>query len=612
MKQKEKGNKNTASHSYNAVGNIGYMLGKLWDWDKRTFYYMLLQIPVVVLISIIGVYLPKIVLSELERNASAFELISKILEVTSALIICVYLERRAAAVIHWSSGFYRHNFLRLLLAKTCDTDYENLENIDFKNLYHEYFMDNINQWGPMEKAISSFQLLCSNIIGFLFFSTLTVFLNPILTIVVIVTTLINSFFLKKNREFEKAMRTKLAKVDRECHYIIGRSSDFSMGKDIRLYRMKEWFLDIYRRSAKRATELRDLVLKNRLLCSSVDYGLVFIRDGAAYGYLIYMVLWKNMSVSDFVLYFGVIASLSGWFSKLLSNIQDLSLVSAAVSSIRKLLDFPDRSNRGPGLKLRYDIPCDIELRNVCYTYPGAGKPTIKNISLKIKKGEKLAIVGINGAGKTTLVKLICGFYTPTDGSVHVNGHGLEEYNRDEYYDLISVVFQDVQFLPLTIGENIAQGKYNANEKDRIYDCLRMAGIYEKVEKLGKGIDTNMGKGIVNDATDFSGGESQKLILARALYKNSPVLILDEPTAALDPIAEQQMYLKYSSLAKGKTTVFISHRLSSTRFCDRIVLMENGEIIESGTHDQLMEMGGKYSEMFEIQSHYYKDNACQVS
>ena len=266
-------------------------------------------------------------------------------------------------------------------------------------------------------------------------------------------------------------------------------------------------------------------------------------------------------------------------------------------------------NRGKGVELpkEYELPCDIELRNIYYKYPGAEDYTIKNINLHIKKGEKLALVGVNGAGKTTLVKLICGLYTPTKGEIYINGKKSSSYNRDEYYTLFSVVFQDIHLLPVSIEKNISLQLEEEINSEKVDKVIKMSGLMEKVKSLEKGKDTLLVKSVYKEAIELSGGEMQKLMLARALYKNGPIIILDEPTAALDPIAENEIYRQYNQLTKEHTSIFISHRLSSTRFCDRIVFIQDGKIIEEGDHYSLMELDGEYKNMFDKQSHYYKDS-----
>lgn len=332
-------------------------------------------------------------------------------------------------------------------------------------------------------------------------------------------------------------------------------------------------------------------------------------DGLTYGFLIYLVIYKNMPLGNFVFYFGAVAGFSTWLSGIIKNINSLNTMSLEVSDLREYLEMEDKMNRGTGVELptSYELPCDIELKNVYYKYPGAEHYTIKNMSFHIKKGEKIALVGVNGAGKTTLVKLICGLYTPTKGEIYINGKKSSVYNRDDYYNLFSVVFQDNHLLPISIEKNIALKLKEDIDDEKINRILSMSGLLGKIKTLPKGKETLMIKSIHEEATELSGGELQKLMLARALYKAAPIIILDEPTAALDPIAENEIYEKYNDLTKAHTSIFISHRLSSTRFCDRILFIEQGQIREEGDHYSLMDKGGKYKEMYDMQSYYYKDN-----
>ena len=214
-------------------------------------------------------------------------------------------------------------------------------------------------------------------------------------------------------------------------------------------------------------------------------------------------------------------------------------------------------------------------------------------------------MGLNGAGKTTLVKLICGFLDPTGGRVLLNGQDIRQYNRRDYYKLFEAVFQDFSVLSCTVAENVAQAMDGIDE-EKVRYCLDQAGLTEKITSLPAGIKTHVGRDVYLDGVEFSGGQTQRLMLARALYKDGPILVLDEPTAALDPIAEHDIYMKYSEMTAGKTSVFISHRLASTRFCDRIIFLDHGAIAEEGTHQSLLAQGGGYARLFEVQSHYYRE------
>lgn len=232
-----------------------------------------------------------------------------------------------------------------------------------------------------------------------------------------------------------------------------------------------------------------------------------------------------------------------------------------------------------------------------------------HLNLTIRPGERLAVVGLNGAGKTTLVKLICGLQDPTEGRVLLNGEDIRQYDREAYYRLFSAVFQQFSILEATLAENVAQTVENI-DLGRVKDCVNKAGLAQKAEALPQGYETHIGRQVYEDGVELSGGETQRLMLARALYKDGPVLVLDEPTAALDPIAENDIYLKYNQMTQGRTSVYISHRLASTRFCDRILFLENGGIAEEGTHEELMERGGSYAALFQVQSKYYQEEGTQ--
>lgn len=335
--------------------------------------------------------------------------------------------------------------------------------------------------------------------------------------------------------------------------------------------------------------------------------LNLFREAIAYAYLVYLVINGFLTVSDFIFYFGIITGFSNWVMGLVYSVTQIEYCCRDCAAYRAYVESEDSADSGTGID---GISLEtIELKNASFKYPQADKPTLKNINLKFNQGEKIAIVGENGAGKTTLIKLLCGLYSPTGGQLLLNGCDTADISKSAYFDLFSPIFQDYYFLPMTVSQNIT-ASLEPDEK-RLNEALEKAGILEKINSLPNKENSLMDREVYKDAVDFSGGEKQKLLLAKAIYKNAPVLILDEPTAALDPIAENELYLKYNELTQGKLSFFISHRLSSTRFCDRILFVSGGEVAEQGTHDELMALKGAYYRMYMLQSYYYREREVAV-
>ena len=396
-------------------------------------------------------------------------------------------------------------------------------------------------------------------------------------------------------------------------YASAKARDLKLAKDIRIFGLQGWMQDLFDSSLAVYQDFCFKKERHQLWADLLDLLLAFARNGIAYGYLVYITAAGRLSAAEFLLYFSAVSGFSGWVSGILSDFVRLSQQCVDLSALKEYLSLPEPYplEGGKPLDIQPHQPCRLELRDVSYRYPEAERDTISHMNLTIAPGEKLAIVGLNGAGKTTLIKLLCGFLEPTGGQVLLNGQDIRQYNRRDYYKLFSAVFQKFVILPGTIAENVAQRRTEEGiDRDRVWQCIRQAGLTDKIASLPQGLDTKMVRTVYEDAVELSGGETQRLMLARALYKNGPVLVLDEPTAALDPIAEDDIYRKYDSMTAGNTSIFISHRLASTRFCDRILLLDHGSIAEEGTHDQLLARGGKYAQLFALQSRYYQKGAIQ--
>ena len=376
-----------------------------------------------------------------------------------------------------------------------------------------------------------------------------------------------------------------------------------MAKDIRIFSLQNWLNDLLDGVDNVYLDFRIRVERILLLADITDLVLTMARNGIAYAYLLNMAIHDGLTVSQFVLYFTAVSTFTTWIMGILQKATKLHKQSLDISQVREFLEYPELFLFEEGMAVPKADAYELKLENVSFRYPGAEQDTIHNLNLTVHPGEKLAIVGLNGAGKTTLVKLLCGLFDPTEGRVLLNGMDIRGFNRREYYGLFSAVFQEFSILDVTVVENITQTTEEFDEK-KLWDCIEKAGLTDTIKELPNGLDTHVGREVYLDGVLFSGGQTQRLMLARALYKDGPILMLDEPTAALDPIAENDIYMKYNDMTAGKTSMFISHRLASTRFCDRIIFVADGHIAEEGTHESLLALGGEYAKLFEVQSRYY--------
>jgi len=592
---------------YSTWQNTVHVIITAWTRDKIVLWVIITQILIAVALSTVGIFLPATVVGRITSGATVQSLVITVLAFTTALAVL-----RAAQAYFEFKGQIRRTGLRCQLSadimnKVIDADYANLEDKAFQDARQKAQDQTAGNSQSTEQIYFCFTRLGTNVLGFIVYIVLLATISPFVLLITAATTVFGALARRWANKWRFNNDTEPATFGKRLWYINSLGGNQGMAKDVRLFNMASWMRRTF------ATFLDSVYGYNRKaegrqwVADATGFLGNFVRDGVAYGYLIWQVINGGLPVDAFVLLFAAVGGFSAWVSGILEEMAELGRHSLNFCRVREFLDYPDKFRRDGGAEIpTIDNTYELQLRNLTFRYSGADKNVLENVNLTITSGEKLAIVGLNGAGKTTLVKLLCGLYDPTKGEVLLNGKDIREFNRGEYYRLFTAVFQEFNILPNTIAENVAQAIGDGVNHQRVNECIETAGLTEKIAALPDGANALMVKDINPDAAEFSGGETQRLMLARALYKDAPILILDEPTAALDPIAESQLYERYNELSYGRTSVYISHRLASTRFCDRIILLDGKGIAEVGTHDELLALGGKYAELFEIQSKYYKE------
>lgn len=599
-KTKEKeADKNPLHVEYGLLSNVRYMLHQMAEADSHILPLMLLGAVCAPFTQYLWGFLSRFIVDRITGYDTGENL---------AAVICAFCAVRLVTVV--LQTYYNSNWWRYISTRMKMTQKKNLKimRIDFEHLEDSDVMDccqkaenavSNNNSGP-EGMIREMANLLSNLSVAVAGLFILGVVNPLLITLAVDFWLFNRI----SKEDKEQVWDKLSTWWRRNRYMENITRDFAAAKDIRMFGLTGWLMQKYRELMAERFEKEQLhqrIWQRQRMMTCVT---MLLSQGLIYAWLIYAVVTGRMTLGGFTLYLSSYNTFAGAVWMVMRGIAELIAKSREVDDFRSFMDFDGGDEDLGGIQVPVSEDYEFTFRDVSFRYPKAEQYALEHLNLTLKAGERLAVVGLNGAGKSTFIKLLLRLYEPTEGEILLNGVNVKEYNKHSYYKLFAPAFQTVELFAFPLAENVSMQPPQETDCAKAKERLQDAGLTEKLAGLPDGVHTQMLKVIYDDGVDLSGGERQKLALARALYKDAPIVVLDEPTAALDALAESRLYENFDRLIGGKSAVYISHRLSSTRFCDRVAMFVDGKLAELGTHEALMEQNGKYAEMFRIQAQYY--------
>lgn len=580
------------------------MLGYAWVEDKSIYFLCAIYTLAAIMVPVISVALPKVIigyLTEREALVSGIVRLALIFFISGATVY--FLKEWLLDYTYPRITTLRIDYIKEQAVKLLTMDYKYMEQAEFFNSRERAFESTSSNNNGVEGIFHKLFELPQLVLIVLALSVFIGFKSIWILLALILHIFVTTYIAIVVQKYQYKRKEELSKKERRVGYYSSTSKDFSFGKDIRMYDLKTRILDNFKKEISGYIDIFKVIKNKEYLLGFLSLLTLIIADIAAYGMLTILVV-KGMSIADYSMYIAACVTLTVQMTSLSENVTYIMQEYMYVKDLYKFFD-EDLGNKGGTLPaVSKDMPLEIEFIDVNFTYPGTDKPIFTNFSLHIPPASKLALVGINGAGKTTFVKLLTGMFKADSGKILINGKDINEYDRQELFSMFCVVFQEVNILALTIAQNIACSIDNI-DYERVDEVLKQVDLYDKVKSLDKGVDSMMLKVIEEDGVVFSGGENQRLAIARALYKGGNCVIMDEPTASLDALAEASIYSQFDTLIHGRTAIYISHRLASTKFCDSIALIDNDGLSEYGTHDELMALGKAYHDMFVVQGKYYQ-------
>ncbi len=581
-------------------------------WKERPVLYLVYFVQLIagVCDTMVNMIAPKFLIDELVKLASGATFAS--CQANIIIILAVLIGTNfVTATMQNIAGAWRVNIGEWFNRYLEEQVSEQAMHMDFEYTEDPKALDQMNKakegimWysGGVTGILDPFYMIVKEATILVGVVTIVIMGCPWLLLIQGVSLLLVTYFNYRINKIDVDSFLKLSALNRRFGYYFYQLANFQYGKDIRLYDSVDMMGD------KANVENRKMynVWKDQSTRTMKNnWGMDIansLRDGASYFYIGYLAITKAISIGDFSMYASASSNFYWSVWRIVSGVQDVVKRCNYINEYVTYMEYPAAMEKGtekvqPGEHV-------IEFRDVSFKYPRTDRYILRHINLKITSGEHLSIVGLNGAGKTTFIKLLCRLYDVSEGEILIDGRNIKIYDDEEYRSLFAVVFQDFQLFAFTLKENVALQNTDTCDIDEVNRALELSGVYDDAVKLEHGLDTIIYKSFDKNGTELSGGQRQKVAISRALYKDAPIVILDEPTAALDPVAEYEIYRKFNDLVGGKTAIYISHRLSSCKFCDHIAVFAEDSIKEYGTHDELVKkIDGVYAEMFAAQAGYY--------
>ena len=598
---------NRLHHEYGLFSNIKYIARAMFSYQPRMKGMILLCMIVAPVMSYLWTFISKLVIDMITGEAEVGRLVWLMIGVFAVQLVFTLLNTWAGAQTWWRYIYVRFKLIAAKNYKCMTMRFQNLEDSDVMDCYQKAGNAANGNNNGIEGMMRLFENFGKSVmvvaVGLIIMGTM----NPFIMLGMMALAVVNFLIKNKANKISKfKVWDPLATWWRKHWYFENMMTDFSAAKDIRMYGLKDYLVARFHELNKTRLEAERTNQRIWWIVSALSGFIWVLSQGGLYAWLIYSVVKGNMSLGNFSLYLGSAATFFNYVIRILDLVNDMLARSREVDDWRSYMDIEDEPETETVPVPKADV-YEFTFENVSFKYPKADRFALKNLNLTVKAGERLAVVGLNGAGKTTFIKLLLRLYEPTEGRILMNGIEITRFRRADYYNVFAPVFQDVNLFAFPMAENVSMNTTSETDRKRVTECLEAAGLKEKLDSLEHGIDTELLKVIYDDGVDLSGGEKQKLALARALYKNAPVVVLDEPTAALDALAESKLYQDFDKMIGHKTAVYISHRLSSTQFCAHVAMFKDGEMVEYGTHEELLKANGHYAEMFNVQAQYYVDD-----